>query len=258
MKSFLPANGFRPFKDLKALLEHLSDSPAPLPPEKKGRDVVAPARFPEKEIPPNVAPAHNQPSPESERALFLEAMSDVTPLPKRKSSITRSGSRKRSGQNIHSCPKANHSLENLVTKGKGFVVGNTPEYMEGTGYSCRPDLARRLHRGEFSIQDHLDLHGLNVPEARHAFDNFLKEAIRTGYRAVLVIHGRGLSSPVKPILKAKVLEWLTTGYWRKWVIAFTSASAVDGGAGATYVLLRTKPLTKRFRKGKKYQRYDLH
>jgi DNA-nicking Smr family endonuclease len=69
-----------------------------------------------------------------------------------------------------------------------------------------------------------------------------------GKRALLIIHGRGLSSPVKPILKSKVYLWLTTSPWHKWVIAFTSARACDGGAGATYVLLRQKPLSKRLRK----------
>jgi DNA-nicking Smr family endonuclease len=65
---------------------------------------------------------------------------------------------------------------------------------------------------------------------------------------VLIVHGRGLSSPAKPILKTKVIKWLTSGPWRKWVMAFTSARWCDGGAGATYVLLRKRPVTKRFKK----------
>jgi DNA-nicking Smr family endonuclease len=68
---------------------------------------------------------------------------------------------------------------------------------------------------------------------------------------VLIVHGRGLSSPAKPVLKTKVIEWLTCGPWRKWVIAFTSARSFDGGAGATYVLLRQRPVTRSKRKRKK-------
>jgi len=49
-------------------------------------------------------------------------------------------------------------------------------------------------------------------------------------------------------LKTNLYRWLTCGPWRKWVLAFTSARLCDGGAGATYVLLRQRPLTKRFRK----------
>jgi DNA-nicking Smr family endonuclease len=112
-------------------------------------------------------------------------------------------------------------------------------------------VAKRLHKGEFSIQGHIDLHGLTVVSAREAFENFLEESTATGKRMVLIIHGRGLSSPAKPILKTKVIKWLTTGRWRKWVMAFTSARLCDGGAGATYVLLRKRPATKRFKKGRK-------
>ena len=76
------------------------------------------------------------------------------------------------------------------------------------------------------------------------------------YRAIPSVVGGlernlGLSSPAEPILKSKVYRWLTTSPWHKWVIAFTSARLCDGGAGATYVLLRRKPIKKRFRKPRK-------
>jgi DNA-nicking Smr family endonuclease len=139
-------------------------------------------------------------------------------------------------------------LKNLVKYGTGFIVSLTPEYAEGTAWGVNPEVARRLHRGDFSIQDHIDLHGLRVPDARDAIDDFLSKSIAAGKRAVLIIHGRGLSSPSKPILKSKVYRWLTKSPWHKWVIAFTSARLCDGGSGATYVLLRRKPLRKRYRK----------
>ena len=142
-------------------------------------------------------------------------------------------------------------LQEIVETGKGFVVADTPEYIEGIGYNANHEVAKRLHNGQFSIQGHIDLHGLTVESARQAFEDFLKESIATGKRMVLIIHGRGLSSPAKPILKSKVIKWLTTGLWRKWVMAFTSARLCDGGAGATSVLLRKRPTTKRFKKGRK-------
>lgn len=139
-------------------------------------------------------------------------------------------------------------LEELVRGGEGFTISDTPEYMEGVGYGVNPDVARRLHQGDFSIQAHVDLHGLGVEDAQETFEQFLKEALLAGKTAVLVVHGRGLSSPAEPVLKTKVKEWLTTGPRRKWVIAFTSARACDGGTGATYILLRTRPATKRRRR----------
>jgi DNA-nicking Smr family endonuclease len=86
-----------------------------------------------------------------------------------------------------------------------------------------------------------------------ALEKFLKKAILNGKRAILIVHGRGLSSPRQPVLKNKVCEWLVRSSWRKWVLAFCSARGYDGGAGATYVLLRKKPMTrgKRRRQSKK-------
>ena len=83
---------------------------------------------------------------------------------------------------------------------------------------------------------------------KEAFENFINDAIRSGKRAVLIIHGRGISSPGEPVLKNKVREWLTRSHWRKWVIAFTSAQSYDGGAGATYVLLRHRLQSKQPKK----------
>jgi DNA-nicking Smr family endonuclease len=49
-------------------------------------------------------------------------------------------------------------------------------------------------------------------------------------------------------LKTRVIEWLTRGPWRKWVAAYASARLHDGGTGATYVLLRARPVTNRVKK----------
>ena len=165
--------------------------------------------------------------PATDRALFEAAMADVE-------RITQNICAKQNSQksDVAGSDKTDESetllqLQELVETGKGF------------------------HNGEFSIQGHIDLHGLTVESARESFESFLKESIANGKRMVLIIHGRGLSSPAKPILKTKVIKWLTTGRWRKWVIAFSSARLCDGGAGATYVLLRKRPASKRYKKGRK-------
>ncbi len=182
---------------------------------------------------------------ECETSAFLEAMQGIKPI------VADKHERKsRSGQparrnSTEAEPDAAACLENLVESGEGFVIANTPEYMEGTGPGVSPEFAERLHRGDFSIQAHIDLHGMGVAEAREAVESFLNGAIMSGKRAVLIVHGRGLSSPGEPVLKNMVREWLTRTSWRKWVIAFTSAQSYDGGAGATYVLLRHRPAPKK-------------
>jgi len=99
-----------------------------------------------------------------------------------------------------------------------------------------PDVLRRLRRGEWVIQDHLDLHGARVDEARELLALFLREAIRRGFRCVRVVHGKGLGSKDRqPVLKGKTRVWLAQ---RDEVIAFCQARPAEGGSGALVVLLR--------------------
>jgi DNA-nicking Smr family endonuclease len=99
-----------------------------------------------------------------------------------------------------------------------------------------PDVLRKLRRGEWVIQDHLDLHGARVDEARELLAGFLREALRRGFRCVRVVHGKGLGSKDKvPVLKGKARVWLAQ---REEVIAFCQARPAEGGSGALVVLLR--------------------
>jgi DNA-nicking Smr family endonuclease len=185
---------------------------------------------------------------QDEKALFREAMEDVVPM--EPPAVLSDGPRSPLSWRAPKDPEGEvvASLNDLVRHGHGFHVSHTSEYMEGVGYGVERGMARRLHRGDFSVQDHIDLHGLLVDEAKTAFDAFLGRSIAEAKRSLLVIHGRGLSSARGPVLKGKVKEWLTSGVWRKWVLAFATARPCDGGAGATYILLRRHPATKRFRK----------
>ncbi|MDI7261422.1 MAG: Smr/MutS family protein [Thermodesulfobacteriota bacterium] len=186
-------------------------------------------------------------SPESEAELFKKEMEGVKPFQKKeriwkiaKAELSEGFKKKDDAESLK-------KLEDLIHYGTGFNVADTPEYIEGTGYHIHPEIARRLHRGDFSIQAHLDLHGLTAEEAKEIFDQFMKWAVTHGKTGILVTHGRGLSSPAEPVLKRKVEEWLTRGSWRKWVVAYSSARRCDGGAGATYVLLRQRPVSKRLK-----------
>lgn len=193
-----------------------------------------------KDIPP---PAGEPIKKEKEEEdIFREAMENVKPISRNKYvKAPKIKHKARLPKKEDSDKSAVAELENLVKYGEGFVVSKTPEYMEGTGQDIPPEFAERLHRGDFSIQDHIDLHGMSVAQAKDAFESFLNNALMTDKRAVLIIHGRGLSSPGEPVLKNKVSDWLTRSHWRKWIIAFTSAQSYDGGTGATYVLLRRRP-----------------
>ena len=97
------------------------------------------------------------------------------------------------------------------------------------------DVLARLRRGQWSIQRQLDLHGLRRDAARDALSGFIVQAERDGLRCVRIVHGKGNGSPGRePVLKDKVKRWLVQ---KNQVIAFTQASAADGGHGALLVLL---------------------
>ena len=98
-----------------------------------------------------------------------------------------------------------------------------------------PEVVRKLRRGGWSIQGQLDLHGLRRDDARDALSHFVKDAKKTGWRCVRVVHGKGLGSPGKtPVLKGKVQSWLIQ---KQEVLAFVQARPSQGGAGALVVLL---------------------
>jgi DNA-nicking Smr family endonuclease len=190
-------------------------------------------------------PAEACPITDNEESAFREAMEGVQPMARDKYHERKPPPVPPSDRPANEPEDdARQRLENLVKYGEGFIVSQTPEYVEGIGCGIPPEFAEKLHRGDFSIQAHLDLHGLSAAQAKEAFENFLKEALRSGKQGVQIIHGRGISSPGDPVLKTKVVEWLTRSHWRKWVIAFTSAQSYDGGTGATYVLLHHRRLAK--------------
>ena len=117
--------------------------------------------------------------------------------------------------------------------------------MESGAPDVDRNLIRRLHQGRFAVQGHVDLHGLTSSQAQEILTHFIHDALISGKRMVLVIHGRGLTSPGEPVLKNMVYIWLKRGPYRRHVLAFTSARSCDGGAGATYVLLRKQPWAKK-------------
>ena len=99
-------------------------------------------------------------------------------------------------------------------------------------------ILKKLRRGFWATQDHLDLHGLRTEEARALLVSFLNDALKHGLRCVRIVHGKGLRSKnAEPVLKRKVGNWLGQ---RDEVLAFVQARPEDGGGGAVMVLLKAK------------------
>jgi DNA-nicking Smr family endonuclease len=184
---------------------------------------------------------------EQDWAAFHQAMRDVEPL----ATDPRGRVGKSRRTNRVPLPTADEislaALQDFVEGRSAFTIQYTDEYMEGMAPGVDPKLVQRLHHGDFAIQEQLDLHGFTVEEAKVLLDQFLYRAYSTGLRCVRLIHGRGKNSPDnRPVLKEHVQMWLSHGRLSRLVLAFVTAPARDGGAGAAYVLLRrvSKPRSK--------------
>lgn len=134
--------------------------------------------------------------------------------------------------------EALRELEDFIRHGN-VEMEHSPEYIEGSIQPHGRLYLDALRAGHFSIQAHLDLHGLTLQDARFVLDEFILESIRAGFTCVRVVHGRGRHSHKHhPVLKENIQRWLASRRMSRHVIAYTSARVCDGGGGAVYVLLR--------------------
>ena len=172
----------------------------------------------------------------TDEEIFLQAMADVREIKEfRRIPVQRPVRTER--QRI----KTDDSIEILqqIVNGESKIrLSDTGEYIEWVSPRIRKDIAQKLHQGDFSVQDYIDLHGMTLREAEEAFLLFFQEALRRQLFCIKVIHGRGLRSPHGPVLKEALKEWLQ-GKLRKRILAYSSAKACDGGLGATYIIIKT-------------------
>jgi DNA-nicking Smr family endonuclease len=102
-----------------------------------------------------------------------------------------------------------------------------------------PGRMRRLTRERDPLGPRLDLHGLDQDQARAMLTNFLHRAHDEGWRAVLVITGKGTRGD--GVLRRATPEWLAAPGLRDLVAGVSGAHRRHGGEGALYVALRRRP-----------------
>lgn len=214
---------FSPFKDLKKMLAG-----------RVAKEPPAPARPSPKTLPANGSlPSAAK---EDEETLLRDALAGVRPL---NGAARVPVERKTSRAIVSEDAEVIAQLSDLVSGQAPFDITETDEYAEGMRVGLDPRLLSQLRRGEFAMQSHIDLHGMIQPAAHQALTDFILDSVRKGLRSVLVVHGRGLGSPGgRAVLKHAAANWLSHGAIGGHVLAFSSARAHDGGAGAMYVLLR--------------------
>jgi DNA-nicking Smr family endonuclease len=101
---------------------------------------------------------------------------------------------------------------------------------------------KQLRRGTIRIDYELDLHGLTKDEALDSLEAFIKGACKRGQKAVMVITGKGLHSPVEPVIRNAVEKWLNNE-GKEMVSEFFSPPREMGGDGAFAVFIRSTPET---------------
>ena len=171
---------------------------------------------------------------DDERDLFRRALADAKPLrtARRATEVIRKPA-----------PRARFSRADEAAVLRESLEAHIDDTESHSGESLRfhrPSVGKRtmrkLARGNFSVQDEIDLHGMTVAEAKPRLAEFIERCAREGRLCVRIVHGKGLGSGERgPVLKQKVNRWL-----RQWdtVLAFVSTRQVHGGTGALYVLLR--------------------
>ena len=102
-----------------------------------------------------------------------------------------------------------------------------------------PNRRHRIARERDPIGARLDLHGLDQDRARAVLERFLTRAWDEGYRAVLVITGKGVQGD--GVLKRRAPEWLAAPHLAHIVAGISDAARHHGGEGALYVALKRKP-----------------
>ncbi len=176
-----------------------------------------------------------------EEILFEQAMADVRKL-ERKSTVPRRNGPRRRLRNADSMAEGRALLNDFLEGRSEFEWTFHPGYQEGGPEQSNRQLLKKLHKGGFSVQAELDLHGSSQAEAQQRLDDFLYGCSHRNIRCVRIIHGKGNNSQNhEGVLKKRIPMWLATRRLSRLIIAYTSAPPTDGGIGATYILLRKLP-----------------
>lgn len=164
-----------------------------------------------------------------EASLFQEAMQGVKPI-KKDNKVRTKPARKNVKIRDH------ESTSNINDVFSDAPVDECPDQLLYSRDGITPDTLKKLRKGKFHIDNSIDLHGMTVDAARDYLLEFLAECEADGSRNIIIVHGKGYSSPgKKPVIKPMVNRWLRAA---PNVLAFCSALPKDGGTGAVYVLLK--------------------
>ncbi|HSS38243.1 MAG TPA: Smr/MutS family protein [Polyangia bacterium] len=170
--------------------------------------------------------------PEDDARAFEQAMSGARPLP--------GGPRRLVGPAAGGGPAVSRPAARAVHPAPVRQVQPGGDGASGRAADVSARELRALRTGDRRPEARLDLHGMTRDEAVAAVGRFVQQCRSGGFRAVMVIHGRGLNSDAgAPVLRPALHAWLGgAAGTRAGVMAFAPAPPRWGRAGATLILLR--------------------
>lgn len=167
-----------------------------------------------------------------EEDLFARAMGAVRPIKQKKKRIN---PEKRPSARPHPTPRSQTPLPLPMTSAAPPQPStDDPWTLKNSGIS--QERLKKLAAGNPPARTELDLHGMTRDEALQALQGCVEEALARGDRAICVVHGRGLHSQGRPVLKEAVYQWLRSGPCAGLILA--AIPKPHTGGGSALILLR--------------------
>jgi len=163
--------------------------------------------------------------------LFAQEMGQVQPIQAKKKRIEPKKAKKHVLDWIAS-PKED------VFEPQAHSTSKMKEKEDHVWQLCRSGVSAKKCKAlaQANIHVELDLHGLSQAQAHIALADFVGKALQQHQRHIRVVHGKGLHSKDKPILKSAVYDWFKHGQFAAHILAVVPAPYSTGGA--CHVLLR--------------------
>jgi DNA-nicking Smr family endonuclease len=167
---------------------------------------------------------------------FIDAMHDVKPLKQEKRVLldrdsldnTTKVTRQQAAQT-----ESHDNIDPLVSAEIQQLEANAILAFQRPG--VQHGVYRQLRLGKYAIEARLDLHRMNVEQARMIVYQFVRDCLEHDVRCALLTHGKGEGRANPAVLKSQVAHWLPQ---MDEVLAFHSAQKHHGGTGATYIMLK--------------------
>jgi len=169
------------------------------------------------------------------QGLFAEAMGKVQPLEPADKVVANKPKPVRSTEHI----QVRRSPANSITQPSvALSVQSTCDPWVFVADGISRERLKRLAAGQPPIERTFDLHGMTRHEALAMLEASFGQAACEGVRVFCIIHGRGLHSQGRAVLKEAVYHWLRQGPLAHRVLAVMPQPG--SGGGACLLLLRRK------------------